>query len=137
MRGHISYAGDLVLVAARLWTYSPLASTQHCAINAPAQLVHGRSCGYLDEHAVGRATTMQRGRVQYHEGFMTQRKLDEIATDLGDMSVTFEEIREQVADHAAPGDDKLDQIHREMIRVGDQIDEMRDDAGRDKKEQPE
>jgi hypothetical protein len=68
---------------------------------------------------------------------MTQRKLDEIATDLGDMSVTLEEIREQVADHEAPGDDKLDQIHREMIRVGDQIDEMRDDAEPDQTEQPE
>jgi hypothetical protein len=81
---------------------SPVASTQHSAIKAPAPLVHGRSCGYLDERAVGLATTMQRGRVQYHEEFMTQRTLDEIATDLGDMSVTLEEIREEVADHAAP-----------------------------------
>ncbi len=65
------------------------------------------------------------------------RKLDEIANNLDDMSVTLEEIKDQVSDNAAPDHSKLDRIHSEITRVGDRIDEIANqEPRRDESEQP-
>ena len=70
---------------------------------------------------------------------MTSRKLNEIASGVEDMSVTLEEIKDQLSDNAVPDHEKPDQIHREMIHVTDQIDTIvdRGAAELDKGEQPE
>lgn len=53
----------------------------------------------------------------------TSRKLEEIASNLDDMSVTLEEIKEEVKEEAIARDEKLDKIHHEIERAADEIDE--------------
>lgn len=53
----------------------------------------------------------------------TSRKLEEIASNLDDMSVTLEEIKEEVREDAIAHDEKLDKIHHEMVRAADEIEE--------------
>jgi hypothetical protein len=55
---------------------------------------------------------------------MTSRKLDKIASDLDDMSVTLEEIKDQIGDTGSPDHAQLNKIHSEVTRAADQIDTL-------------
>jgi hypothetical protein len=57
----------------------------------------------------------------------TSRKLEEISSDLDDMSLTLEEIKEEVKT-SDPGDDpgdikKLDEVQAEIEKASDMIDD--------------
>jgi len=54
---------------------------------------------------------------------MTSRKIEEIASDLDDMSVTLEEIKEEIKNDATCDTDKLDKVQTDMKRAADRIDE--------------
>ena len=51
------------------------------------------------------------------------RKLEDIASNLDDMSITLEEIKEEIASDDPPSTEKLDQIQNEMERAADAIDD--------------
>lgn len=53
----------------------------------------------------------------------TSRKLEEIASNLDDMSVTLEEIKEEVSEGAAADRERLDKIHQKIERATDEIEE--------------
>ena len=58
---------------------------------------------------------------------MTTRKLEEIASNLDDMSVTLEEIKEEIKGQgSAESLPKLDRVHSELERVADVIEEAVD-----------
>ena len=54
----------------------------------------------------------------------TPRKLDDIASNLDDLSVTLEEIKEEIRDDT--NTEKLDKVHNEMKRAADAIEEVTD-----------
>jgi hypothetical protein len=54
---------------------------------------------------------------------MTSRKLEDIASNLDDMSITLEEIKEEIASDDPRSTDKLDQIQNDMERAADKIDD--------------
>jgi hypothetical protein len=56
----------------------------------------------------------------------TSRKLEEIASNLDDLSVTLEEIKETVKDDEAADPKKLDKIQRGIDRAADAIEEAVD-----------
>jgi hypothetical protein len=62
----------------------------------------------------------------------TSRKLEEMASNLDDLSVTLEEIREEITDSNRHETEKLDRVHTEMERAADAIEEslMRQTPGR-------
>ncbi len=55
----------------------------------------------------------------------TSRKLEEIAANLDDMSITVEEIKEDLKDRDSSGDargtEKLDRVQSDMERAADEI----------------
>lgn len=57
----------------------------------------------------------------------TSRKLDEIAANLDDMSITVEEIKEHLAEHDSAehkrGVAKIEQVQNDLARAADVIDE--------------
>ncbi len=54
----------------------------------------------------------------------TARKLEDIASDLDDMSVTLEEIKDNPSGDAS--EDKLDKVQADMDRVADSIEKSLD-----------
>lgn len=56
----------------------------------------------------------------------TPRKLDDIASNLDDLSVTLEEIKEEIRDDGTRDTEKLDKVHYEMKRAADAIEEVTD-----------
>jgi hypothetical protein len=62
----------------------------------------------------------------------TSRKLESIANNLDDMSVTLEEIKEDVKATEAIDPAKLDQVQAQMERATDMIEEYIDPARPDK-----
>jgi inosine/xanthosine triphosphate pyrophosphatase family protein len=55
---------------------------------------------------------------------MSSRKLDELATDIDDASLTVEELQD------VPGinvDEKLDELHKTLEDASDTIDELEDE----------
>jgi len=88
----------------------------NCSYRIARPLVDRTKCRYLCKGRVasptGRGSAAASSR---HAEYMTSRKLDEIASGVEDMSVTLEEIKDQLGDSAALDHKKLDQIHREMI----------------------
>ena len=58
----------------------------------------------------------------------TSRKLEEISSNLDDMSVTLEEIKEDVRTTDALDTVKLDKVKAEMERATEMIDEYVDPA---------
>jgi hypothetical protein len=65
---------------------------------------------------------------------VTTRKLEEIASNLDDISVTLEEIKEEVkTGHDTRNLTKLDQVQMDVERVADVIDDAVDpDASRER-----
>ncbi len=58
---------------------------------------------------------------------MTTRKLEQIASNLDDMSVTLEEIREEITGNETGNPlPKLDKVQADMERAADQIDDVVD-----------
>ena len=55
----------------------------------------------------------------------TSQTLEEIASDLDDMSVTLEEIKENGKSNDA-SDEKLDKVQKDMHRAADSIEESLD-----------
>ena len=53
----------------------------------------------------------------------TSKKLEDIASDLGDMSVTLEEIKETGNSHDS---EKLDRVQTDLDRAADAIEEALD-----------
>ena len=62
----------------------------------------------------------------------TSRKLESIANNLDDMSVTLEEIKEDVKSTEAVDPAKLDKVQAQMERATDLIEEYIDPAHPDK-----
>jgi methyl-accepting chemotaxis protein len=52
-----------------------------------------------------------------------KRQLEEIASNLDDMSVTLEEIKDQVQDNEAPSSKKLDKVQAGIEKATEVIDE--------------
>jgi methyl-accepting chemotaxis protein len=53
----------------------------------------------------------------------TSRKLEEISSNLDDMSVTLEEIKDEVKNGETRTGDKLDKVQAEMEKATDMIDD--------------
>jgi hypothetical protein len=54
---------------------------------------------------------------------MPSRKLDELATDIDDASMTVEELQN---DPDIDADEKLDELHETLDKASDTIDELED-----------
>jgi len=57
---------------------------------------------------------------------VTTRKLEEIASHLDDMSVTLEEIREEIKGNEKDPQPKLDKVQADMERAADVIEDVVD-----------
>jgi predicted RNA-binding Zn-ribbon protein involved in translation (DUF1610 family) len=69
-------------------------------------------------------STRQNGSTGSEETFATtSRKLEEMASNLDDLSVTLEEIKEEITDGNRRETEKLDKVHTEMERAADAIEE--------------
>lgn len=53
----------------------------------------------------------------------TSRKLEEIASNLDDMSVTLEEIKEEITSNDTGDSGKLDKVQTDMEKATDMIEE--------------
>ena len=62
----------------------------------------------------------------------TSRQLEEMASNLDDLSLTLEEIKEEITDGSRRETEKLDKVHTEITRTADAIEEslMRQTPGR-------
>lgn len=56
----------------------------------------------------------------------TPRKLEEIASSLDDLSITLDEIKNEMTDGASPNQHKLDRVKADMERAADAIEESVD-----------
>ena len=56
----------------------------------------------------------------------TQRKLEEIASDLDDLSVTLEEIKQTVQDEGTADQETFNKVESDIERAADAIEEVVD-----------